>query len=129
MATKTCLGKEVAPGIISRYGVMNWQWEEEKAGRGGQHVLGTMNSCIYAHFLKLSQSTESAKRSACSCRQREKVVCEVFRGKDYGQNSIDPCSGYPPFYHGPAQYLMPLVLKLGRDQSRVDLIFFAVWHN
>jgi len=60
MATKTCLGKEVVPGIISRYGVMNWQWGEEKAGRGGQHVLGTMN----AHFLKLSQSTESAKRSA-----------------------------------------------------------------
>jgi len=58
MATKTCLGKEVAPGIISRYGVMNWQWGEEKTGRGGQHVLGTMNSCIYAHFLKLSQSTE-----------------------------------------------------------------------
>jgi len=30
-------------------------------------VLGTMNSCIHAHFLKLSQSTESAKRNGCSC--------------------------------------------------------------
>jgi len=42
----------------------------------------------------------------------------IFRGKDYGQNPIDPA----PLYQGPAQFL-------GRDQAHVDFIIFAVWDN